>query len=83
MIELYNLSITERKDDRLGRMVTSKLRNENNLTKTAVARRTDLNPVILKASMDILKQIAIEEVCNGASVTFGLGYFGHLIKRTS
>ena len=76
MVELYNLSITERKDDRFGRVVTNKSLNEDDLIKTAIARRTDLSPVTLKASIDILKQIAIEEVCNGASVAFGLGYFG-------
>jgi hypothetical protein len=76
MVELYDLSITERKDDRFGRVVTSKSLNEDDLIKTAVARRTDLNASTLKASINILKQIAIEEVCNGASVSFGLGFFG-------
>lgn len=76
MVELYDLSITERKDDRFGRVVTSKSLNEDDLIKTAVARRTDLSAVTLKASMDILRQIAIEKICNGASVAFGLGYFG-------
>lgn len=76
MVELYDLSITERKDDRFGRVVTTKSLNEDDLIKTAVARRTDLSAVTLKASMDILRQIAIEKICNGASVAFGLGYFG-------
>lgn len=76
MVELYDLPITERKDDRFGRVVTSKSLNEDDLIRTAVARRTDLNASSLKAGIDILKQIAIEEVCNGASVAFGLGYFG-------
>ena len=76
MVELYDLSITNRKDDRFGRVVTSKTLNEDDLVKTAVSRRTDLNPTTLKASLDILKDIAIEEICNGASVSFGLGYFG-------
>ncbi|WP_352421001.1 DUF4469 domain-containing protein [Proteiniphilum sp.] len=76
MVELYDLPITERKDDRFGRVVTSKSLNEDDLIKTAVARRTDLNATTLKASIEILKQIAIEEVCNGASVAFGLGFFG-------
>lgn len=76
MVELYDLSITGRKDDRFGRVVTSKTLDEDDLVKTAVLRRTDLNPTTLKASLDILKDIAIEEICNGASVSFGLGYFG-------
>jgi hypothetical protein len=40
-----------------------------------VERRTDLNPVTLKASFEILKDIALEEVLNGVSVTFGLAHF--------
>ncbi len=76
MVELYDLSITNRKDDRFGRVVTSKTLNEDDLVRTAVSRRTDLNPTTLKASLEILKDIAVEEICNGASVSFGLGYFG-------
>ena len=46
----------------------------------AVARRTDLNAVTLKASLEILKEIAKEQIANGASVSFGLGYFGLEVK---
>ncbi len=52
MVELYDLSITERKDDRFGRVVTTKSLNEDDLIKIAVARRTDLNASTLKASID-------------------------------
>lgn len=76
MVELHDLSITERKDDRYGRVVTSKSLNEDDLIKMAVSRRTDLNAATLKASIDILTQIAIEELGNGASVSFALGHFG-------
>lgn len=76
MVELYDLLITERKGDRFGRVVTGKSLNEDDLVKMAVSRRTDLNAATLKAAFEILKQIAIEEVCNGSSVTFGLGHFG-------
>lgn len=75
MVELYDLPITKRKDDRFGRVVTSKSLTEDDLIRTAVARRTDLNATTLKASFDILKQVAVEELCNGASVSFGLGFF--------
>lgn len=57
-------------------VVTSKSLNEDDLIKTAIARRTDLSAVTLKASIDILRQIAIEKICNGASVAFGPDYFG-------
>jgi hypothetical protein len=75
MVELYDLSITEQKDDRFGRVVTSKSLSEKDLVNIAVTRRTDLNATTLKAAMEILKEIAIEKIANGASVNFGLGYF--------
>lgn len=75
MVELYDLSITEQKDDRFGRVVTSKSLSEEDLVNIAISRRTDLSATSLKAAMEILKEIAIEQIANGASVNFGLGYF--------
>jgi len=75
-VELYDLTITERKDDRFGRVVTSKSLDENDLINIAVLRRTDLSAPTMRATMDILKEIAREQIANGASVSFGLGYFG-------
>ena len=75
IVELYDLTLTERKDDRFGRVVTTKSLSENDLVNIAVSRRTDLNATTLKASMEILKEIAVEQIANGASVNFGLGYF--------
>jgi hypothetical protein len=75
-VELYDLTITERKDDRFGRVVTTKSLNENDLINIAVSRRTDLSGTTMRATMDILKEIAREQIVNGASVSFGLGYFG-------
>lgn len=76
MVELYDLSLTERKDDRFGRVVTSKSLNEDDLIKIVAARRTDISPTTIKASLDLLKQAAIDEICNGASVHFGLAHLG-------
>ncbi|WP_423128055.1 DUF4469 domain-containing protein [Gaoshiqia sp. Z1-71] len=75
IVELYDLALTDRKDDRFGRVVISRSLNQDDLIAIAVARRTDLNASTLKASMDILRNIAIEQIANGASVNFGLGYF--------
>ncbi len=75
IVELYDLSITSREDDRFGRVVTSKSLSEDDLIAIAAARRTELSPDTLKASLQILKNIAIEQVANGASVLFGLGYY--------
>ncbi|MDR1121816.1 MAG: DUF4469 domain-containing protein [Dysgonamonadaceae bacterium] len=75
-VELYDLTLSERTDDRFGRVVTTKSLHEGDLINIAVKRRTDLSPTTLRASLDILKEIAIEEIANGASVQFGLGFFG-------
>ena len=75
IVELYDLTLTDRKDDRFGRVVTTKSLDEDDLIERAVARRTDLSATTLKASIDLLQAIAIEEIANGASVKFGLGYF--------
>lgn len=80
IVELYDLIITERKDDRFGRVVTTKSLNENDLINIAVSRRTDLNPSSLRASMELLKEIAKEQIANGASVAFGLGYFNMTVN---
>lgn len=76
MVELYDLSLTEKKDDRFGRVVTSKTLNEDDLIKIVAARRTDISPTTIRASLDLVKQAAIDEICNGASVSFGLAHFG-------
>lgn len=75
IVELYDLLLTDRKDDRFGRVVTTKSLNEDDLIQIAVSRRSDLNSSTMMATMDILKEIAIEQIANGASVSFGLGYF--------
>lgn len=74
IVELYDLTLTERKDDRFGRVVTTKSLNEEDLITKAVARRTDLNATTLRASFELLQKIALEEIANGASVKFGLVY---------
>jgi hypothetical protein len=79
-VELYDLTLSEKADDRFGRVVTTKSLREDDLIDIAVQRRTDLNPTTLRASLDILKGIAVEEVANGASVQFGLGFFSLDVK---
>lgn len=75
IVELQDLVLTERKDDRFGRVVTTRSLTEDDLVKIAVSRRTDLSATTMKSALEILKQIAIEQIANGASVRFGLGYF--------
>jgi len=75
IVELYDLPLTQRKDDRYGRVVTTRSLTEDDLIAIAVSRRTDLSSTSLKAAMGILQGIAVEQIANGASVCFGLGYF--------
>lgn len=75
IVELYDLPLTKRKDDRFGRVVTTRSLSEDDLIAMAVSQRTDLNPATLKSSIDILKRIAVDQIVNGASVCLGLGYF--------
>jgi hypothetical protein len=74
IVELYELTLTDREDDRFGRVVHQGSINVDALIEIAVERRTDLNPVTLKASYEILKDIALEKVLDGCSVAFGLTY---------
>lgn len=74
IVELYDLTLTERKDDRFGRVVTTKSLNEDDLIKIAVSRRTDLSEETMRASLNLINKVAIEQIANGASVKTGLAY---------
>jgi hypothetical protein len=71
-VELYDLLITARKDDRSGRVVSTGSLKIDDLIAIAVTRRSDINAVTMKASYEILKEIALEEVCGAKLVEFGL-----------
>ena len=75
IVELFDLAITEQKDDRFGRKITIANENLDSLVKIAAARRTDLNPETIRTSFILVKDIAIERLLAGASVNFGLGHF--------
>jgi hypothetical protein len=75
VVELYDLALTERKDDRIGKVVSAGALTEDNLIEIAVSQRTDLNAVTIKACFDILKDVAIDAIASGHSVCFGLGHF--------
>jgi hypothetical protein len=75
IVELYELVITTRKNDRYGRVVSMGSLKPDDLIALAVSRRTDLSPELIKASYNLLKAIALEEVCNGKNVEFGLSHY--------
>jgi hypothetical protein len=75
-VELYELLLTARKDDRSGRVVSTGSLKIDDLIAIAVTRRSDINAATMKASYEILKEVALEEVCNAKQVEFGLTYNG-------
>lgn len=75
VVELYDFAITARPDDRIGKVLTNRSLNEEDLIGIAIQRRTELSASALRSAIEILKEIAKEEISRGASVAFGLGYF--------
>ena len=71
-VELYELLLTARKDDRSGRVVSTGSLKIDDLIAIAVTRRSDINAVTMKASYEILKEVALEGVCGAKVVEFGL-----------
>lgn len=71
-VELYDYSLTPHRDNRTGRVVTTRTLSIDDLIARVVAQRTDLNAATLKMAYDLLHHAALEEVVNGASVQFGL-----------
>lgn len=78
--QLYDLAITERKDDYSARIVTRESRSLEDLARLAVAKRTDLNLNTLINAYNLLKEVAIQELINGSNVEFGLGIDGLVIN---
>lgn len=74
LVELQDFPLTDDKNLRIGHVVTTRSVNEEELVRIAVARRSDLNASTLRAAYEILREVAEEELVNGASVTFGFGH---------
>jgi hypothetical protein len=72
LVELYDLVFTPRKDDRIGRIVSTGSVKIDDLIAIAVSRRSDISPQLMKAVYDLLREIALEEVCSMKHVEFGL-----------
>jgi len=60
MVELHDLSITEQKDDRFGRVITAKSLTTDDLVNIAIARGTNYSATDLRSANEILQNIAIE-----------------------
>lgn len=75
IVELYDNTLTERKDDRFGRVVSTKSLSEDDLIAIAVEQRTEYSVSTLRAVMEIMRNVAMKEIANGASVKFGFAHF--------
>jgi hypothetical protein len=75
IVKLYGLLITARKDDRSGRVVSTGSPKIDDLIAIAVTRRSDINAATMKASYEIVKEIALEEVRSAKHVEFGLSHY--------
>ena len=75
VVELYDWNISNEKNDRIGRVIKSKSIDVDDLVGLIVSRGTNLSASTIKAAFELMKEMAIEQVANGASVNFGLGHF--------
>jgi hypothetical protein len=73
LVELYNLLFTARKDDRMGRIVSTGSVKIDDLIAIA-SKRSDISPQVMRAVYDLLRGLAVEEVCSLKHVEFGLGH---------
>ncbi len=76
IVELYDLAVTARKDDRFGRVLSPKHRSLNDLIDIAAKRRTDLNPATIRTSVELIWEVAQDELDTGATVDIGMVNLG-------
>lgn len=72
LVELYDLPITNREDDRYGHVVSAGSFNEDDLVRIVISEGCEFDASTLKAAYMRLKNAAMEKARNGASVQFGL-----------
>jgi hypothetical protein len=71
LVELYDLVFTARKDYRTGRIVSTGSVKIADLIAVA-SKRSDISPQVMRAVYDLLRGVALEEVCSMKHVEFGL-----------
>jgi hypothetical protein len=74
LVETYDNHLTDRSDDRYGRVVHIASVTEDELIARTVEEGTDLKSETIKAAYNLLKRVALKAVCRGEIVNFGLGY---------
>jgi hypothetical protein len=74
VIELFDNPLTERTDDRYGRVINIASINEDTLIGRAIANGFNGNAASMKATYQALKQEALKAIVRGEIVNFGLGH---------
>jgi hypothetical protein len=74
IVELFDNPLTERTDDRYGRVINLASINEDTLIERAIANGFNGNAASMKAAQQALKQEAVKAVVRGEIVNFGLGH---------
>ena len=75
IVELYDLPVSKQQGELFGRAVSTKSLNEDDLIDIAVNQRTEFNRSTFRAVLDLLKDVAADQLVNGAAVTFGLSHY--------
>jgi len=75
LVELYDYPLGDKKEDRIGKVISSKAFSEEDLIQLAVARGTDIGASTMRATLEIISELAIEQITKGAIVHLGLAQF--------
>jgi len=86
IIELYDLKVSPESKKQFGRVVTTKTLSEEDIIQRIAERGTEFHPSTIKAALELFREMAEEELLNGASVAIGpaifrLGMYGTFNKN--
>jgi len=86
IIELYDLKVSPESKKQFGRVVTTKTLSEDDIIRRITERGCELRQSTIKAALELYREMAEEELLNGASVTMGpaifkLGMYGTFNKN--
>lgn len=85
IIELYDLKVSPKSKKQFGRVVTTQTLSEDDIIRRIAERGCELHPSTIKAALELYREMAEEQLLNGASVTMGpaifkLGMYGTFNK---
>lgn len=71
VIELYDLKVSPKSKKQFGRVVTTQTLSEDDIIRRIAERGCELHPSTIKAALELYREMAEEQLLNGASVTMG------------